>query len=201
MSVMETRIVQVKNDPAVINRSNEAWGQWGWSVLSIQVTHSQNTKTYQDGLQYGSSEVTVETTTINYATITYQRDKAMPNYIQIAQLQNEYETVEERVEESLKSRYEKLEALKPPEDAEYNFGCLDLIITAVLFIFYVVPGIMYLRYKRKQRLKAESYDKAEIARMQAAYNNYKAQIQQDKIRMINEEYLRIETERVRLMGE
>lgn len=201
MSIMETRIVQVKNEPAVINRTNEAWSKWGWSVLSVQVTHSQNTKTYQDGWQYGSSEMTVETTTINYATITYQRDKEMRNYTQIATLQNEYETVEERIEESLKSRYEQLEKLKPPADAEYNFGCLSFIIMIVLFIFYIVPGIIYLRYKYKQRKKAESYDKAEIARMQAEYEHCKEQIQQDKIRMINEEYARIERERVMLMGE
>lgn len=94
MGMMETRIVQVENSPEAINRSNDVWGIFGWTVLSVQITHSQNTKTYTKGiLDYYSGDKTVETTTINYATITYQRDKDMPNYKRLAALQAEAESL------------------------------------------------------------------------------------------------------------
>ncbi len=91
MALMETKIIQVDNDPDIINNSNEEWGYFGWSVLNVQVTHSQNTKTYTKGyLDYVSGDKTVETTTLNYATITYQRDKHMPNYQRLVALESEY---------------------------------------------------------------------------------------------------------------
>lgn len=93
MGVMETKVIQVRNDPEEINRSNEEWGRFGWSVLSIQVTHSQNTKTYTKGFDYYTGDKTVETTTINYATITYQRDKEGKNYSRFAELEKEYQSL------------------------------------------------------------------------------------------------------------
>lgn len=124
MGVMETKIIQVKNDPYEINASNEAWGRWGWSVLSVQVTHSQNTKEYQDWAQYGSNEVTVETTTINYATITYQRDKSMPGYERIMELEQEFNQVENRVQSQFKARREELYNAKQklPKPNESGWG-------------------------------------------------------------------------------
>ncbi len=89
MAIMETKIVQVRNDPQTINETNEAWGRFGWSVLSVQVTHSQDTKTYS-GIFDTPGNYTVETTTINYATITYQRDKEMKDYTRIIELESEY---------------------------------------------------------------------------------------------------------------
>ena len=94
MGAMETRVVQVNNSADTINRSNEEWGSFGWNVLSVQVTHSQDTKTYSKGLDYYTGDRTVETTTINYATITYQRDKGMPHYAKITELENEYHRLE-----------------------------------------------------------------------------------------------------------
>ena len=94
MGAMETKIVQVNNNPETINRCNEEWGNFGWYVLSVQVTHSQDTKTYSKGMDYYTGDKTVETTTINYATITYQRDKGMRNYSEIVELENEYHSLE-----------------------------------------------------------------------------------------------------------
>ena len=88
--MLETKIVQVDNNPATINQCNEEWGSFGWNVLSVQVTHSQDSRTYSKGMDYYTGDKTVETTTINYATITYQRDKEMPNYTRIAELENRY---------------------------------------------------------------------------------------------------------------
>lgn len=132
MAIMETKIIQVKNDPNIINAVNEEWGRWGWSVLNIQITHTQNTKEYQDWTQYGSNEVTVETTTINYATITYQRDKSMPNYDRIAALEKEYNSASDRMQA-------KIQALPEPR----NIGCLEIVflpasIFVLIFCFIVI---------------------------------------------------------------
>ena len=144
MGVMETKIVQVENDPRVINTSNEAWGRWGWSVLNVQVTHSQNTKEYQDWTQYGSNQVTVETTTINYATITYQRDKGMPNYERIAELEQEYHQVYDRTQEEFKERRAELENTKNSMPKAYEMGCGSIV--SFLFSALWVACIAYVEF-------------------------------------------------------
>ncbi len=92
MALLETRILQTANDPGTINDLNNEMSCFGWSVLSVQVTHTQNTKTYTKGLDMllGTGINTVETTTIEYATITYQRDRKMDNYAQIAAYEQQY---------------------------------------------------------------------------------------------------------------
>ena len=91
--MIETKVIQVANYPSTINENNRIWSEFGWSVLSVQVTHSQNTKTYTDGLGWYTGESTVETTTINYATITYQRDTAMCNYELLCKEENEFNRI------------------------------------------------------------------------------------------------------------
>lgn len=137
MGVMETKIIQVDNDPRMINAANEAWARWGWSVLNIQVTHSQNTREYQDWAQYGSNEVTVETTTINYATITYQRDKGMPCYDSISELEREYDLVDDRVGAQFESRRKALnnEKLELPQPIEAGAGTIIAMLFSVYFFF------------------------------------------------------------------
>ena len=146
MAVTETKIIQVDNEPEVINQSNELWGSFGWNVLNVQVTHSQDTKTYTKGLDYYTGDKTVETTTINYATITYQRDKGIPNYRQIAALEKEYAEIDEQ-----------LDALYFV-DSKANKGLFlglspkDLVITVLLIIFFFPAGIIfglskYLKYR------------------------------------------------------
>lgn len=88
--MFETKIIQVQNDPQVLNNVNEVWGSFGWSVMNVQVVHSQNTKTYSPASFYFTGEHVVETTTINYATVTYQRDKDMENYDEIVRLEKAF---------------------------------------------------------------------------------------------------------------
>ena len=88
--MIETKVIQVANDPDVINKVNEVWGSFGWSVMNVQITHSQNTKTYSKGLDWYTGNHTVETTTIDYATITYQRDKEMKNYAAFSDMERRF---------------------------------------------------------------------------------------------------------------
>ncbi|MBQ2948703.1 MAG: hypothetical protein IJD94_07005 [Clostridia bacterium] len=149
MGMMETKIIQVKNDPQVINEVNEAWGRWGWSVLNIQVTHSQNTREYQDWTQYGSNQVTVETTTINYATITYQRDKGMPNYARLVQLEHEYDQVEARIWSQFAEKSKALSEEEKELPAVHKPG--GRTITAMLLCAYLSVMSLYLKTSGKAK--------------------------------------------------
>lgn len=121
MALMETKIIQTQNDPSVLNDMNNEMGSFGWSVLSVQITHTQNTKTYTKPLDMlcNTGIDTVETTTLDYATITYQRDKKMPNYHQIVAYENEYASLRlelaERVDEISRKDQVKFKDLFRPE--------------------------------------------------------------------------------------
>lgn len=156
MAIIETKIIQIDNSPSTINDANEEWGHFGWVVQNVQVTHSQDTRTYTKGLDYYTGDKTVETTTINYATITYQRDKQMPNYSKLVQLEAAYSQVLDKLAfttEAQQVRFgEVVRAMKP----------LDIVLSvALLPAFYV--GIVYfvLKYRKvKQTLQsgARQYD-------------------------------------------
>lgn len=144
MSIMETKIIQVKNSESVINESNERWGRFGWNVLSIQITHSQDTKTYSNSMTYYTGEHTVETTTINYATITYQRDKGMANYAQIAALEQEYENSAQEIAQ-----------LQASTEMWYYPGCFFTICLILLWPL----GLAYVAYKIYQTVQMSKREK------------------------------------------
>lgn len=123
MATLETKIMQVKNDEYVINNINNAMASFGWTVLSVQITHSQNTKTYSSAWDQigGNQSQTVETTTINYATITYQRSKGLTNYREIVKLEQEFEQV-----------MQQLEAAKEKLARKEAIGCLTMIYWPLL---------------------------------------------------------------------
>lgn len=208
MGVMETKIIQVENDPYTINASNEAWGRWGWNVLNVQVTHSQNTKEYQNWAQRGSGEVTVETTTINYATITYQRDKGMSGYSRIAELEQEYAQVENRIIAQLNEKKEKL-----PKPVETGMGTIvGMLIFALLSISFVysiinnlveykeipsdwasciIPIAVFL-YLLLRLIKSKSPENKALLAQQK-------QLQNDASRMINAEQAKIVEEAAQIL--
>lgn len=110
---------------------------FGWTVLSVQITHSQDTKTYTSGLlDYYSGDKTVETTTINYATITYQRDKAMPNYTRIAALQEEAEAL---ANEEVKSALPGIMSAKDYGIA-FGFWMAGVMLMGSVAYYIGVPG-------------------------------------------------------------
>lgn len=97
---LETKFVQVKNDPNVINAINNLAAIWGWTVQNVQVT--DNKVTYEGNSsgwvnEYGAhitTEVITEHT--NYASITYQRDMDHPNYARLRALEEDYNTSDNR---------------------------------------------------------------------------------------------------------
>ena len=137
----ETKIVQVDNDPSVINATGEFWATFGWSIANVQITHSQDTRTYTKGFaDYYTGMKTVETTTINYATITLQRDKGISNYHQIAALQKEYEDLNT-------SLY-----LQDDSECPYQLNTTALVL-AFLFCFPIAIYMIYKNNKEKASWK------------------------------------------------
>lgn len=91
--MIETKVLRVENDEDVINETSHDRGCFGWTMTNVQVTHSENTKTYSSAWDQigGNRSQTVETTVVDYATVTLQRDTAMPHYAELKALEKEYE--------------------------------------------------------------------------------------------------------------
>ena len=154
MAITETKMIQVPNNESVVNESNERWGCFGWNVLSVQVTHSQDSKTVTQGLDYYTGDSTVITTTIEYVTITYQRDKGMKNYAQIVALEKEYDNAANEIWK-----------MKCDEEFKFFYGWL---ITILLIVMWPI-GIAYCVYKvyefvKKNKKKEENKPKIEAYR-------------------------------------
>lgn len=130
---IETKVMQIENRESVINKTNEAMACFGWNVMNVQITHSQNTKTYSSAWDQigGNQSQTVETTTINYATVTYQRDKAMTHYAEIVELEERYNELEAQIA-ACRSECNKKEA---------NIGCLSIIIWPIAVIKLILRAM------------------------------------------------------------
>lgn len=158
MALTETKIIQVENSPTVINQSNENYGSFGWNVLSVQVTHSQDTKTYTKNLSdlyYGDK--TVETTTINYATITYQRDKELPNRNRILELESDFEAQSNKLSDCYFLRDSGWQGIM------FGLSLKQIVLTVLMVISGVcIPwAIIYFAIKSRTyfKIRATEYGK------------------------------------------
>ena len=205
MAITETRVVQVPNDPEVINASNEAWRRWGWTVLNVQVTHSQDSKvtggTTYYGEAYGVTINNVETTTINYVTITYQRDTGMTNYAQIAELQKEYDLVEITVKVELDKRIVEVETMGKELDEKPRPVIVTAILTVIGLWFWIIPGVIVVRnaIRRRQKWDDRNRQYGGYEQRVATYKRLKAELEADMESMIENERNRIIRERNRLL--
>ena len=80
----------IKCSPSETNETIELWQSFGWELMGApQEIFNQNTRLT------GRSEEkeTYTTTTTNYVKITFQRDKNMPNYAELVDLEQEYENI------------------------------------------------------------------------------------------------------------
>lgn len=197
MAIMETKTIQVPNDPQVINVANEVWGRWGWNVLNLQVTHTQNTKTYSTDWQILEAELggrniaTVETTTFNYATITYQRDKSIPGYERILELEQEYEMVPSKVRELYENKRKVLYNIQLENPVDFEFGFEHVMRAMVLLCFGFIPGIIYIFYKYDQYSKSKSPENLQLIEDHQELNRRKNELSQEMDRAIDEERNRI----------
>ena len=99
------------------------------------ITHSQDTRTYtKDFADYYTGSKTVETTTINYATVTLQRNKGIPYYQNLVALQKEYEELDANL------------YILDDNECPYILNTTALVL-AFLFCF---PIGIYMLYKHKK---------------------------------------------------
>lgn len=139
---IETDVIQVKNDPRIINEVNLDAAIWGWSVLNIQITDQ---KTVREGDSHGrlsafgdkyvvTTEVITEHT--SYATITYQRDLDDPKIQKLAELQLAYEHADTAMLLNDNAQYEMedLGKILDKQDRDKAIGKYALIGTVISFV-------------------------------------------------------------------
>ena len=99
--MIETKVLRVENTESAINSVGRTRGCFGWTVTNVQVTHSENTKTYSSAWDQigGNQTQTVETNIVDYATITLQRDTALEHYMDLVDLEEEYDHLAEQAED------------------------------------------------------------------------------------------------------
>lgn len=113
--MIETKVLRIENDEDVINQTSQDRAHFGWTITNVQVTHSENTKTYSSVWDQigGNQSQTVETHVVDYATVTLQRDTVMPHYAELKELEKEYEECV-AMKDSVQQRAER----------SANMGCL-----------------------------------------------------------------------------
>jgi len=128
----ETKFIEV--NPSSVNSTIEKWGYFGWEMVGVpQEINYQTTHRTQETDKHYASEYT---TTTNYVKITFQRDKSIPHY-------------EELVE--LETRYDSLPSPKYVPQSEPQkpkiFGVLWIILTIVGLCLSFVPGIIIIIWR------------------------------------------------------
>jgi len=144
----ETRFIEVSPDE--VNKIVDVWATFGWELLGTpqEINYSTTHRT-QETDDYYSSEYTTVT---NYVKVTFQRDKEIKNYSQLASLQRDYE------------------AVPRPGTPPSRFGTFRLfgipiwLIVALIGLFlFVVPGILIIvwrcvSYSKKDKEWDTEYD-------------------------------------------
>jgi hypothetical protein len=140
MAIIETKVMRVENSDTKITEISNDLACFGWTVTNVQVTHSQNSKTYSSAWDQlgGNQSQTVETTTINYATMSLQRDKTMQNYAQIKELENEYWALQREFDET-EAAFEN----------EINEGCLMMALKLCLWPITLIRFLLSLGKESK----------------------------------------------------
>lgn len=131
MGMLETKVLRVENSENVINVTSEERACFGWTVTNVQVTFDRNTRTYSSAWDQigGNQSSTVETTTVEYATMTLQRDRDIRNYQEIVELERKYESI-------LASLSRAMAEKNKAED----IGCLSMIIWPIaLYKMFINP--------------------------------------------------------------
>ena len=97
---VETKVIQVANDQKVINKVSQEAAIWGWAVQNIQITEQKIVKegdSHERESFFGDKIITeteVITEHINYATITFQRDRDDLTMSKLAELELAYEAAD-----------------------------------------------------------------------------------------------------------
>ncbi len=123
--------------PSEEQNAIETFQNFGWTLKSTQEVHSKDTHLERGGWNYDQLYSVTETT--NYVKLMFQRDTQIPNYNEIAELENEYWSIMTS------------EPNKPG-------GTMFWVILSIIgLIFYIIPGaiviairvMILVNYKKK----------------------------------------------------
>ena len=128
----ETKSIEV--NPASENNAIEVFQTFGWELMGApQTIHFKNT-THKDS--WDGDHVIATTTTTHYVKMTFQREKSIPNYNELVELENQYYY------------------LRGPSKS--SFVCIlekYPIIWVIAWITYIIPGVLLLSWKKKHDAK------------------------------------------------
>lgn len=94
MALKETITIQTVNNPKVINELHERYAVFFWNVLHVQITHDMDSHLEFRDAGFGNIEIRNAKSNVEFATITYERDKLIPYYDAIKATEAKYDKME-----------------------------------------------------------------------------------------------------------
>ena len=162
----ETKFIEV--EPNEVESTIEIWQNFGWELIGApQEIYNKTTHRTQETDKHYSTEYT---STTHYVKITFQREKSMPHYDELVQLENVYYTSPPSA---------------PSEPIKSSaFGCLWFILIVAGLFAFVVPGIIIIiwrtvKYKKNKKTYEEEYSlyKKNYEKWQKEYEDWNKQCQ------------------------
>lgn len=195
---LETKFVQVPNNPATINAINNFAAVWGWTVQSIQVTDSKIT---YEGDSYGwvsdyGAHVTTQVITehTNYASITYQRDIEDAKYEKLKFLEEKYnqcdsiscltdeeETEEQQIMEEFNKKHSTFKKLFIAAIITTIWGLSVLTMFIKAPILFVVGIIICIILGKKSSYYDDYTNNSQFRELRARDKARRLQVKQDII--------------------
>ncbi len=153
--VLETKTIQVRNDPEEIDEAVQFYGLFFWEYKDTQITNYKNT-TYSS---YGDV-IVGETEHTNYATITFTRNKLMPHYDEIVALEEklkENDSLRRQIIEIPEMRLQIVARLSIAIAVVIGLGCLFMsslkAFGAVVAIIGFAVGFFAIKAQKKNDIK------------------------------------------------
>jgi len=159
----ETKFIEV--EPNEVNSTIEMWQNFGWELMGTpQEVKTQDVQLFTGQDRDGTEHYKTKRGE-HYVKITFQRDKSMPHYDELVQLENIY---------CSSPPSKPLEPEKPSA-----FGCLWIILTIVGLIAWVIPGVAIIiwrlvRYQNLKKTYEEKYSqyKKEYENWERVYKDW-----------------------------
>ena len=150
--MLETKTLTV--NPNAEQSTIDLFACFAWNLKS-----SQEIKTKDSHLERRGDDIVSVTETEHYVKLVFERDTKRENYARIKELEE---------------TYHRIMAAEPTMRTVYT----SMGITVLLFVFYIIPGVLYLMFKNKKKKEAK-------AEYEAAYSAWKIE-EQKAIAALNE---------------
>ena len=146
----ETTTVQVYPDDAIVNRTIEEYGSFGWEVINNQRCQEFD-GTDSSGTRHYST----------FNKLTFTREKSEAWYEKVVEIEREYNTAKNTLK-SYKNREPELTPLK-------LHGFVEVGLGIILFYFFIIPGVIYTIVRIAKKAKYKKQYEKELAEYKAVY--------------------------------